>query len=155
MRTVIYLKKATARIILIVLTISLLLLSFCGCSSSGFKEDDFEISLKSVSVDGNVLSVTVEFRNKSWHSGKAISGGETFNLASIIHVECKEINDDIPIVYPSIAINHWIMCKQKVTKKVQLQLEKGTYRVRAICGFLCNNNDDSFFFSTEEVIIEI
>ncbi|MDE6473876.1 MAG: hypothetical protein K2L70_02100 [Clostridia bacterium] len=148
-------KKVTARVVLIALIISLLLLSFCGCSSREFKQDDFALSLKSVNVDGNELTVVVEFRNKSWHSGKAISDGETFNLASIVHVECKEINDDIPIGYPSIAINHWIMCKQKVTKKVQLQLEKGTYRVRAVVSFLCNKNDDSFFYSTEEVIVEI
>ena len=87
MRTVIYLKKATARIILIVLTISLLLLSFCGCSSSGFKEDDFEISLKSVSVDGNVLSVTVEFRNKSGHRCLFFSGGDNFNIGKLKQVE--------------------------------------------------------------------
>ena len=138
-------KKITT-LVLAVLIISTLLFSFCGCSSSGFKQEDFELAITDVQVDGIHVTVSVEFKNKSWRNGWVVSNG----LIHVIYYRDEEERDSW--AFASVAIYDWIICKHTVKEKEELQLEKGQYTIAAIVRIHCNDDRDVFYYEVEKVI---
>ena len=141
--------KRINRFIIFAIVIIAVLFSFCGCESAGFKQDDFEIKLISVEVDGNKVTVQTEFKNKSYRNGLVFSGDP------LIEIYCNDENGESQWVYSSIGRNYWIICKQKRTKTDVFELEEGIYTIQAYVSLSCNNGKDLLSYSTETVTIEI
>ncbi|MDE5654134.1 MAG: hypothetical protein K2I46_00820 [Clostridia bacterium] len=146
-------KRKNAFIIISVLIIVCISIScFIGCSSNGLNEEDFEISITNIQVKGSRVTVEVEFKNNSWHNGWIVSSGDSRRPSTLINVIYKDENGEPMWGVASIAVKHWIKGKQKITKTVEFQLEKGQYTITAIVDFYCNINNNRFYYFDEKVI---
>ena len=128
-------------IIIVVIAIS----SIIGCSINGFKEDDFEIAITSIRIDGNKVTVKAQLKNNSWRNGLVTSSG-------LLHILYTDEDGKPDWAIASIALYNWIRCKQKITVTEVFELEKGKYTIRAVSGFDCNKNKSHFVYSVEKVI---
>ena len=139
-------KRKSAIVLLIVLLFSIVLFSFSGCSSSGFKQEDFQLAITDVQVNGNNVIVNAEFKNTSWRNGMIVSG------FSIIEVIYQDEEQSLNWGFPSIAKYYWIRCKQTIKETEEFQLEKGKYTIIAIVDFHCNKDKDRFYYKAETII---
>ena len=132
-----------------------LIFTLCGCSPTKFEQDDFELKVESVEINGNQVAMQIEFRNNSYKNGWVLSGGASGKPSSIIRVCCKNSDGESMWDYPAVAINHWIRCKQKIKNTDTFELEEGIYTIEVCVSLYCNNEKDHFYYESESITIEI
>ena len=140
-------KRKKSFIILTVLIIAIIAVSsIVGCSINGFEEDDFQLEITSIRIDGNKVTVEAKLKNNSWRNGLVVSSG----LVHILYTDEEGKPDNWGIA--SIAIYDWMRCKQTITRTQEFELQKGKYTIEAFSSFACNNDKDRFHYSVEKVI---
>ena len=140
-------KRKKSLIILSVVIIAIIVISsIVGCSINGFKQDDFQLEITSIRIDGNKVTVTAQLKNKSLRNGLVTSNG----LIEIYYTDENGMPDNW--ASSSICIYDWIRCKQKITATYTFELEKGTYTITATAGFSCNNEKDDFVYKAVKTI---
>ncbi|MDE5755745.1 MAG: hypothetical protein K2I23_01495 [Clostridia bacterium] len=140
-------KRKKSFIILTVLIVAIIAASsIVGCSINGFRQEDFQLAITDVRINDNIVTIDVEFKNTSWRNGLVVSG---FNIIEVIY---QDEDNSINWGFPSIAVYHWIRCKQKITETQEFQLEKGIYTITAIVDFFCNGDRDSFYYRVETIV---
>lgn len=141
-------KKNKTFIILVVVAVIVLTVACVVCFSiNGFKQDDFTLSITSVKIEGNKVTVTAQLKNNSLRNGWISSSG-------LIHMEYHDENgmpDNWGVA--SIYILNWMRCKQTVIRTVTFELnEKGKYTIEAFSSFSCNGDKDDFHYKAQKVI---
>ena len=149
--------------IILILIFCLSALSLAGCTYTNFKEEDFQLGISSVEVVGNKIIVEAIFENKTLYSGIIISDGIASDISTIIHIECKDENNEPDYNYPYIAIYHYVKAKQKIVVRKEFELKSGIYTIVSHVNIFCNGKkhfkldsyNDEFYYQTEKIVVEI
>ena len=148
-------KKKNVIILLTIMVIAISLLScFCGCSTNGLLETDFELEITDVQVKNNRVVVSVEFKNISWHNGWIYTGGEASRPSTMIQFYSTDEIENSDSAYTNHEVTHWIKCKQVIKASHEFQLSKGTYTITVYADFACNEKSNHFRF-TETTVVEV
>ena len=140
-------KRKKPFIILTVIIVAVIVISgIVGCSINGFGNDDFELKITNIRIDGNKVTVEAKLKNNSWRNGLVVSSG----LIHILYTDEDGMPDNWGIA--SIALYNWMRCKQTITQTCEFELEKGTYTIEAFSSFSCNNDKDDFYYRVEKII---